>query len=277
MLDGFTSPCASGPCVSRPECISSNAAATGESMAILVDSGAPGFSANQRVSAVPSTRSITTYRAAAGRGALALPVHPRTLEDIEHAHNAGVAQAHQPVSVREPLLTGGVRAGAARVGRQHLDRDVFLPADPGQRADAAPDLPGVRRAAAGTDRGQQLVAVRIVGRADPERGVHRVPPASAAEPAQRRFRSVPAWCGHQYRQRGSRASPPSGMSLDRLHHISSSRGNSTAFVTSSRAAASGIATSAPIRPSIAPPITTATAVTMAGTRTARPMIGGTRM
>ena len=47
----------------RPECISSNAAATGESMAILVDSGAPGFSATQRVSAVPSTRSITTYRA----------------------------------------------------------------------------------------------------------------------------------------------------------------------------------------------------------------------
>jgi sporulation protein YlmC with PRC-barrel domain len=58
-------------------------------------------------------------------------------------------------------------------------------------------------------------------------------------------------------------------------HASSSAGNSTSWVTSCSAAATGIATSAPTTPSIAPPSRTATTVTPPGTCTARPMILGT--
>ncbi len=56
---------------------------------------------------------------------------------------------------------------------------------------------------------------------------------------------------------------------------SSSVGNSTSWVSSCSAAATGIATSAPTIPNSAPPIRTATIVTPAGTLTARPITLGT--
>jgi len=56
----------------------------------------------------------------------------------------------------------------------------------------------------------------------------------------------------------------------------SSRGKRISWVRSCRAAATGMATSAPTIPSSAPPIKTATTVISAGTLTARPMILGTR-
>jgi len=56
---------------------------------------------------------------------------------------------------------------------------------------------------------------------------------------------------------------------------SSSVGNSTSWVSSCSAAATGIATSAPTIPNSAAPIRTATIVTPAGTLTARPITLGT--
>jgi transposase-like protein len=74
-----------------------------------------------------------------------------------------------------------------------------------------------------------------------------------------------------------RLRPTRGLPTDQgLGQVRSRRGRRVSRSSSRSAAATGMATSAPTRPRAAPPMRTATSVTVAGTSTDRPMIRGTR-